>query len=96
MSHITVNDIHRLIDAKMRRHEAMFHGLPQPPEPIEPQIEPQKYNRFATTWHQAISDLHDLVALSVYRNYITHSQTSELLDVLKRLRIMVNRYEKEE
>lgn len=96
MSHITVNDVHRLIDSRIRRHEVLMHGIVQQVEQPEPKIEPKFKNHNAQRWHECISDLHDLVALAVYRHYTTHPATAELLDTLKALRGLVNRYERDE
>lgn len=96
MSELTIADIHRLVDARIK-FWLTWHGVGNRP-PILPQTQeqPARRNHNAEQWHQAIDAIHDLIALSVYRHYITQPQVSDLLDLAKQLRNLVNRYEQDE
>ena len=54
-----------------------------------------KYNHRAVVWHQAISQISDLMALAADRDYVTVSEAVGLIDMLKKLRSLVQRYEED-
>ena len=63
--------------------------------PDEPKL-PAAQRAYIEEWNEAISWLHDLVALATFRQYVTPPQSSDLLDLLKQARALVARYEQDE
>lgn len=93
---LTTEEIHRIVESRVRLHEVNHHAELPPVNHTEQKIELQSATRNGREWSAAIDRIHDLLALAVYRHYVTHPQMCDLLDLVKHLRALVNHYEADE
>lgn len=82
----------QMIDRLLRMYGHAGLNLQSQSHPVET----ERRNYQAERWHEAVGIVSDIIALGIYRHYLTHPQAVDLMNLQKQLRNLVKRYEQDE